>query len=224
MICGTNAIGLAPIVLVELLISPASKSYENGAVPTATITAVYSNGDEVDVTADATPSVSTIAYNTTSVIFSYEDLTVTQTVSNVTYTIFYNSGITWTGYQSGGSSGAHSLSTTQMVMKNGSNGGYGYYASSVNLSQWNYISVTYSITTSTTTDTFFKVKYASANAWGTDYDIISVTNSSAVSNKTTKKALTSGLGSRNIRCVAHSYNSTAGVFTVTVTKVVLSRA
>lgn len=206
----------------SLSVSPASTTYEVSATSSGTVTATYTNGKTQTVSATTSPS--TIAYNTTSVTFSYGGKTVSQTVSNVTKTMFYNSGVTWTGYQSGGSSGAHSLSTTQMVMKNGSNGGYGYYASSVNLSQWNYISVTYSITTSTTTDTFFKVKYANANAWGTDYDIISITNSSAVSNKTTKKALTSGLGSRNIRCVAHSYNSTAGVFTVTVTKVVLSRA
>lgn len=76
MICGTNAIGIIPVTLVELLVSPSSTAYENGATPSGTVTAVYSNGTEVDVTADATMSVSSIAYNTAEVIFSYEDLSV----------------------------------------------------------------------------------------------------------------------------------------------------
>lgn len=222
MICGTNARG-TPVTLVELLVSPSSTMYENGATPSGTVTAVYSNGTEIDVTAEAAMSVSSIAYNTTEVIFSYEDLSVSQTVSNVTYTLFYNSAITWSGFQSGGSAGAHSISTTQIYMANGNNGGYGYRATSVNLSQWNYISVTYTISTSISTDTFFKVKYAAGNAWNTDYDIISITNSASVTNATRKQALTSGLGNRQIQIAAHSYSSASGGFKVYVTKVVLSR-
>lgn len=102
-------------------------------------------------------------------------------------------------------------------MANGNNGGYGYRATSVNLSQWGYISVTYTISTSITTDTFFKVKYAAGNAWNTDYDIISITNSASVTNATRKQALTSGLGNRQIQIAA------SGGFKVYVTKVALSR-
>ena len=91
MICGTNARGFTPIVLVSISIEPVSKAYNVGDIPSATVIGLYSDGHIEELT-DYETSVQTISKNTQSVIFSYEGFTAEQTVTQTTIW-WYKDGI-----------------------------------------------------------------------------------------------------------------------------------